>query len=313
MDTGHDLEAERVGAAFGGFLSCIDLVDKVVPALERGIALRARALPPAIRRDQYGWIATEDAPGCHCTKPRTRTARSLRDAGAAAAHVRSVRHLAHVYGADEVQLDRLMDLVAQQNPLFERIPAHPEAASLVVEEYGLTELWDAGISPETVVQVHHQLWPDQGAVPARLYLSFGTYVEAAVWAPWRGHGLPMLDIEQLLESEYQVEDVVRLAQATSRTPRQIGTLLASWSRAGCSLGDDELRTILGLDQTLWSVPSRQAVDRVQAEVFLSRATRSEVGLVLAVARSPIQAVRAIRAGANDPISTYRYLSKKGLM
>lgn len=42
VDTGHDLESERIAVAFGGYLSCLDLVDKVVPAA-RTYLLRPRS------------------------------------------------------------------------------------------------------------------------------------------------------------------------------------------------------------------------------------------------------------------------------
>src|SRR3712207_9191816 len=51
VETPHDLAAERIGVALGGYLSCIELVDDTVPAARELLQLVARrVLPPLSRK-----------------------------------------------------------------------------------------------------------------------------------------------------------------------------------------------------------------------------------------------------------------------
>ena len=54
--TPHDLDAERIAAAFGGYTSCLELVDPVIPAVRASMGMQTR-------RDIYRCIGvtTEDA------------------------------------------------------------------------------------------------------------------------------------------------------------------------------------------------------------------------------------------------------------
>ncbi len=50
--TPHDLDAERIAVALGGYLTCVDLVDRGVPALHRWVRLVLRQEPvPVVSRD----------------------------------------------------------------------------------------------------------------------------------------------------------------------------------------------------------------------------------------------------------------------
>lgn len=39
VETPHDLEAERVAAAFGGYTSCLELVDRTLPAFRTSLRM----------------------------------------------------------------------------------------------------------------------------------------------------------------------------------------------------------------------------------------------------------------------------------
>ena len=67
FESHHDLGAERVAAAFGGFTSCLGVADRAVPALQEAVHLLARALPaPVTAVSGRGWMVTAPAPRCLC-------------------------------------------------------------------------------------------------------------------------------------------------------------------------------------------------------------------------------------------------------
>src|SRR3712207_4365767 len=93
--TPHDLDAERVGVALGGYLSCLDLVDHTVPALWDLVQLVARRVLPPLSRNHVGrWIVDQPTAGCTCET------QSFTTPYEAAEHVRGPGHLARRYGAD---------------------------------------------------------------------------------------------------------------------------------------------------------------------------------------------------------------------
>ena len=107
LTTPHDLDAERILAAFGGTLSCINLNDVVVPALHELVQLSARRRLAGVRRtDRSRWILTRRT----CTRCHDRAFRTPADA---ARHERTLDHWVGATRADKRTLGRLYDAVGQ--------------------------------------------------------------------------------------------------------------------------------------------------------------------------------------------------------
>ncbi|MDQ1250717.1 MAG: hypothetical protein QG597_5097, partial [Actinomycetota bacterium] len=106
VDVPHDLEGERVAAAFGGYLSCISLVDHAVPALREWLRRAGRLELPAMtfRGEVDRWTLKDEQPCCAKT--------TFRDALAAAEHWRSPQHVADACGASRRQLRTLSTAAA---------------------------------------------------------------------------------------------------------------------------------------------------------------------------------------------------------
>ncbi len=86
LTTPHDLDAERILAALGGTLSCINLNDVVVPALHELVQLSARRRLAGVRRtDRSRWILTRRT----CTRCHDHAFRTPADA---ARHERTLDH-----------------------------------------------------------------------------------------------------------------------------------------------------------------------------------------------------------------------------
>jgi hypothetical protein len=167
VHTPHDLDAERVAQAFGGYLSCLELVDKVVPALAGLVQLVGRRRLPDVRRaGSADWRIAVPAQGCRCQGT------SFRAPELAAFHARGVEHWAALWGLSRNSvrlLAHLVDQVARAHGITERLGEHP-ARSEVLEGSGLDDLWQAGLHPELVTALHQGVWPGGSALPARFYL-----------------------------------------------------------------------------------------------------------------------------------------------
>lgn len=93
VDLPHDLDAERIAEALGGYCSCIALVERAVPALREWVALMRRSserLP--IERDGNAWVVAASAACC--------TRATYPSPTVAARHARSTTHIAMRLAAD---------------------------------------------------------------------------------------------------------------------------------------------------------------------------------------------------------------------
>ncbi|MES2171081.1 MAG: hypothetical protein V4479_10250, partial [Actinomycetota bacterium] len=104
VTTPHDLEAERIAAAFGGYTSCLDLVDRTIPAFRQALPLLSRRARLALREDaRDGWrLPLEEQVEQCCRGHRFTTIAS------AVSHARSSAHLAGRYGVTRWQLTAVM-------------------------------------------------------------------------------------------------------------------------------------------------------------------------------------------------------------
>jgi hypothetical protein len=333
LSTPHDLEAERVLAAFGGTVSCIALHDVVVPALHDLVQVSARRHLPRLRRTgAHRWTVA----GPTCRRCADRAFRTVADA---ARHVRSVQHHAGATGADARALGRLYDAVGRAHAGTSR--TRPRTHPLVREVGGVAELWDAGVPPQLVDDVHHQVWPDGPALPVALYLSSAYLLpdlswlaavarrrpdpDVLTWAAWTecdldrhrpearlqwlAMGLSVRDVQRLMAAGCTAADAQEHADLTGRTLRTSAGMLAAWHAADCVPGPGDLAALHEAAPDAWTVPSGGAIDLLERDVqgLMPRPTRTQVGLVLAVAGTRAIALGLLRRGVRDPHAAARFL------
>lgn len=150
IDTGHDLEQERILAALGGYLSCLELVDVASVAFLRWYAAEQRMAPRPIRAKQLKgpWRTAGKAQCC----PR----RGFKTPQEAADHARTPRHVALVHGAHARQLAELARGVT------------PQPAPDMPGEPWIT-MWDCGMHPDELDRVSLELDLDD-PMPPEFYL-----------------------------------------------------------------------------------------------------------------------------------------------
>lgn len=271
VSTPHDLHAERVGRALGGYLSCLDVVDVLMP-LVRGLwEHRFRLTPPSLVPLRGGWdwavgkdprwhVPGESACGGCGGRPSL-----LETAPKVATHLRGVGHwrlLADLTGA---QTRLLAQIVPGEPAPPRRWPA--SSAVRLAEEWGW--LWEAGVHPAEVTRIHTALGL-RGPMAPSAYLhvltesidldwlrQFVTTGAAEVaWAActytrrdqedrsarerWRASGLPIRVIPRLMDSPYSLADVDRVARELDIRPEWAARLLGRWASLSGNPRVDEI-------------------------------------------------------------------------
>src|SRR5664279_420257 len=103
VTTPHDLALERVAAAMGGYLSCLELVDRGIAGLREIVQRRARRSVARMSRDTGGrWTPAVLPADCSCESF------GFGSAPEAAVHLRGTKHVAHEFGVSPRALDRLL-------------------------------------------------------------------------------------------------------------------------------------------------------------------------------------------------------------
>jgi hypothetical protein len=164
----HDLAAERVAAALGGYLSCISLVDDAVPALRVWLRGMQRAEVPRLKFWGSGgdWRPEQPESCCRST--------GFASAAAAAGHLRSATHVARSLGTDPRQLQTLVGACQRahaQTGTLAMAPADVDRAATGCVK-GVTDvvsLWEAGIHPLVLAAIRDEMRVE-GRLPARFYL-----------------------------------------------------------------------------------------------------------------------------------------------
>ncbi len=180
LSTPHDLPAERIAAAFGGYLSCLELVDRVVPALEGWWRLQTRdALPPLRRAARGSWRPTPAAAADCCT--------SVPSAAQASAHLRTPQHLARQAGLPLRLVRPLTDALLATSAAVPAPDEVQDAARCVRAGRGaggrtVSDLWEAGLHPRVLRTIHDRVvGPDGPALPPALYLGALTRRADLAW------------------------------------------------------------------------------------------------------------------------------------
>jgi hypothetical protein len=166
--TPHDLEAERVAAAFGGYLSCLELVDLVVPAVRDTVQRHARRVVPRLIRGARGSWRSAPAVAARCCHP-------VATASAAAEHLRTVEHAAARSGRMEWVASTLLERMLRYHNAARSFALSGRDAALlrrvVQSPTGPTAVWDAGLHPTVVEAIHDAVVGFDGpALPEALYL-----------------------------------------------------------------------------------------------------------------------------------------------
>lgn len=304
----HDLAAERIMAGFGGYLTCLELVDLIQPALQEWCRLQHRLVSPVVRsHDGREWAPQETLPGC-C---KVFGVYSPRDA---ARHARSADHVARKHSVQPRSLSRLVERVA---PAVQPPDVEPER-----------ELWDCGVHPDHAAEVRRLLGDDEATAElilaanassvdpgwlSRVLPRSGAATGADLWLAWNHWELSGLDdaevrgwlavgvrprlLPRLIGAGYSTDDVLAIAGHWGRSADGTAAVLQRWIDADLRPGVADLTGVHTAHWPTLAVPP-SAVSRLRLRRALGPSAPSELLLALAlVTHGDIShAVRALRAG-----------------
>lgn len=300
LDTGHDLDTERIGVALGGVCTCVETVDRTLPAAAGYLRHRLRLTPAEIARsaDQV-WNVAIPVAGC-CD------GQAFPSAPDAAAHLRRPAHWVRRFGASTRSVNTLaqqiLDALARLCPVGTDqtkepvCPAsHAAASDMLLEPFGLDDLWAAGVHPADAAAAWRELSRDQSPVPARLVLNhlysgrgdpwlapfFDCGPMVVGWAvrtrssrdlshpderiAWVRAGVPLPTIAAILRTPtYSLGDARALAARTGTDLAVAARRLGRWCEAGLSPTLDALVSLYSGPLLLDQPPSTAAIGRAVA-------------------------------------------------
>lgn len=323
VETGHDLDAERVAVALGGTCTCIDLVDRAVPALRHVTQLVARArLAPIHPVLPDRWGLTEP---CECPQVTLGPRPSFPSARAAVEHASSVSHVGRLFRVQTEVLKRLTSAVARGFTELE-----PPGGST------LRRLWDAGIAPAQAASALKRLGLAPNApvrveswILAAYERRYDDYLRAVLnadpspsdaisWAlgtrtaddlrnptlraEWLSFSATRDQAVPLMRATYSVADAATLSASIGVVPEHALRVLAGWAAVGLSPSVADLTDLYRVRGDEWYVPSATALRPLQGLVAegADEVTITQVGLVLVAAGSRDTAERLLRAGIRTP-------------
>jgi hypothetical protein len=325
ISTPHDLDSERVAAAFGGYCSCVELVDHTLPLMYESLARVARRAQPVLRRGkQLEWhVPARELVAC-CSRRGYASVRAI------AGHLRSPAHLAKLLALPLWQVNVILRNAS--SACRPDLGAESPSARFVREQDGLKELWQSGIHPETIPLLasyasvvdeplpvsyfegavysgHHAEWvndvlqyrpnPDTAAwlvwqEPPDLL------ADAAELGRWLGYGVSRSDFLVAMRETIPSYLVMNVADATSWSQQTAARAVIDWARAGCLPTPQHFAEIArrGMD---YSKPGREAIDLAMGEVRGVDAPidRTELGVMLAILGNRPELVAAVRRGARN--------------
>lgn len=263
VDTGHDLEAERFTVAFGGYLSCFEISQRVVPALRVYLNRQLRNELPHVTLSVGGrWTATERVETC-CAGST-----SFSTAAEAAAHVRGARHVAAEFRTRTTWVGSLGRKVLDAHDRRDPVRLPDDAMRLVGRQVqrarDVVFLWEAGLTPELIEAVHAEAsdgrplspsfylgvltkrpdlrWVHETArqVPDREIHEWLVWSETAqdreepeLRGEWLRLGVSRRDLTALSETAYRPAHVRLLATHLGTTPTAAAAVLADFADADC--------------------------------------------------------------------------------
>lgn len=318
LETPHDLAAERVAAALGGFCSCLELVEAAPRVLGDAVGLLTRRVRPALRRRADGRWSLRRTSECGCPV-------SFRSAADAATHARAARHLAARHGTHERLVRGILEGLGQVLP--GAAPDTGELAARIRESGGSARLWAAGLHPDDALA-----WSRLAAVvteplPVFFYLGLAyggpdhAFVrealpgrpdgDTAAWLAWlpadvgRGPacrallaaGLPRNDVLALLSAGVEGDRLTALGEQSGLPTEVVARQLAAWARADCWPEGGHLR-ILERHGLAAHRPSAALLDRLVADTAALVATpsRTELGVMTALVGGRAGVLEALDRG-----------------
>jgi hypothetical protein len=294
VDTGHDLDSERILAAMGGYLSCLGLVDLAVPAFRRWLLLQHRRVErPVVATGERGpWRCVEVGPCCRRGFPTAREA---------AEHGRDQRHVAKVCGADPRQLSvlsRAVDVApapfaTDQHRRLWQCGMHPDVVAGIDARVGAVE----ELSDEFYLGVMSRA-PDMEWLARTMRAADGERTTSAwlAWtygridrrdpqgrARWLSAGMMPSLVLPMMRSPYDVEDVRAFARHWHLTFFGAASELAKWCRSGVTPPVPQL-TGFRTEHLAFppQPPSPQARDRVREKLDPRFAEVSELDVAMAL-------------------------------
>lgn len=310
IDTGHDLEQERILAALGGYLSCLELVETAAPAFLTWFAFQQRLIPRPIQapHERGRWRAVETAGCC----PR----RGFDTALDAASHVRDPKHAALLHGAHARQVAELTRGVEGL-----AVPEMPDGPWF--------KLWECGMHPDQVERISLELDLDD-TLPAEFYLAVMARQPDLAWLRSTMQALPLsprtivslawtygaLDREQLdlrarwlatgvmdrlvvplMHSPYEIADVEAFGAYWRLSLTAAAMALLEWARSGVSPQVDQL---VGTRFDHLGVPPRPPTDearrRLRDVLGTEMFTEEQLAIALSVFGSVGMAARGLEWG-----------------
>lgn len=330
----HDIEAERVAGAFGGYNSCLVLVEEAIPAFRASLPLLLRRSRAELHRVKDRWRVGAELEVAGCCGGR-----EYATAGQAARHLRTLGHLARQHRLPAWQFATVLHGAAKVWGPWEADPPRArDAESLVRDVGGLAELWKAGVHVDEIEGLAALAFGVSEALPVAYYLglAYGTVdpewlsgvVErrpdgdtaawlagldtpqdtstAAEWGAWLGYGLSRADVRIAVGAGIAASDVDAIVTATGWTTWTAAKNLVDWLEVGCRPSAEQF-ALLAQRRIDRSRPSRGAVDAACNEVTgLAAAApadpepdRTEIAILLQLLGSRPALVAAYRRGVRS--------------
>ena len=330
FESPHDLDAERVAVAFGGFTSCLEVADRILPALREAVHLLARQVPVCVSPvSGRGWMVSEPVTRCDCHRM------FYRSAAAAARHARSNVHLTRKYAADERLLGALLDAAAEQYDEFPR-PDDPDRslARLVREVGGPAELWGSGVHPDSIREMAELVPGCTEPLPVAFYLGVASREvdrewlaatlarrpdpDVAAWlawsdeavqptsgtdcAEWLSLGVPLRSVQDLLGARTKPRTVRRLGRRTGLSDRSAAAYLANWAQAGCEPTAEHVSMLdrLGIDRGYRPPVTAINLLEVTASVLPDPPSRTDLAVMLALVGTRTGVLELLERGVTTP-------------
>jgi hypothetical protein len=344
LTTPHDLDAERVLAALGGSMSCLQLQDVVVPTLRSLVQLSGRHRLAGVSRTgtkRWRWRVTSGS----CRRCEARSFPSLSDA---VRHERTLTHWTEspaMTAAGPLARASLCELydAAGRARLATATYDPPPDHRHVLEAAGMSELRGVGIPEDFVDHVHDVVWPDGPALPSRLYVAAAYLlpdldwlaavarerpdVDVVTWAAWSetpldrnrprarlqwlSLGVSTRDTALLMNAGYTPDEVAAYATVAGLSAARAASVVAAWDAVGCKPGPSDLVALERIVGAPWQPPAGGAIDLLlDASRGLRPApTRTQAALVLAAVGTRPHALAVLRAGARDPEGAHRCMEQ----
>lgn len=315
VTTPHDLESDRVAAAFGAWSSCVVFAERVVPAYRHMHDILTGIVAP--RRDERGRWRSRGAEGCH--GPHTHT--SLH---AAIRHDVSVEHVARRY---HVPAWRIEEIAAEARRAW---TTAADPALIDGGAAGYSHLWARGIHPARAARIAKPLPPhgrpyrpsvvesiEAGVLDPQWLSAVAEVYSTKAFVAWaaqqtersragdidgiralRDIGIAPGDAILALDRGVTAESITAVASRTGVAAARITRWLVLWSRIGCTPNADHYRLLdaMGLLTTIARDSDVTYVLR-EAERQGRAVDRTEIGVMLAIEPSPARVLAAIRSGA----------------